>query len=504
MQTNLLFRKYRARMLPEAILRALLYGCAAGAAAAFLLSLGYHFVCKELPVKLLLAICLPVCGLTFLLILWRLFPTNKRVAARLDETGLQERAGTMYAYRKENGTLVHLQREDAQQKIRDVKVSRLPSHLSWKEFILCGGCAALAAMMLMLPHDLFAVRSTAEADEDTKRQEQIVRELIDDLRDEVRTAELEREQQEELERLIEELEENLRKSETDLDRAAEINETERKIDETVDREVTRDELGEALERKELTKELGKAIREGDEDAVRQALSDLKETIKGDEEKLEQLKDELKEAAEESKVSKDNELRKALEKFSDQLAPEKEKMDKAFEDAEKEITEALEKQEQLEKEAEELKEALEKAKEELLGNEPEEAPSEAGQEGDSGEGEGTSGEGTSGEGDEASSGEGEEGEGEGEGEGETSGEGEGKQPGEGGDEGDPSTGPGGVGGGGGGPETMTEVFYDPISGKITYGEVFASYFSDYLKDKENGKIPADLQKIIDAYFESLME
>ena len=50
--------------------------------------------------------------------------------------------------------------------------------------------------------------------------------------------------------------------------------------------------------------------------------------------------------------------------------------------------------------------------------------------------------------------------------------------------------------------MTEGIYDPVLGKATYGEVFASYYAQYLQDLENQKIPEDLQPILDRYFAEL--
>lgn len=90
----------------------------------------------------------------------------------------------------------------------------------------------------------------------------------------------------------------------------------------------------------------------------------------------------------------------------------------------------------------------------------------------------------------------------EGEGEFPGEGPGERPGEmpGGEDG---MGQGsGEGEGEGIPSNMTEPVYDPISGAVPYGKVFSAYYSDYLRDAENGEIPYEAEDAARAYFEDL--
>ena len=58
------------------------------------------------------------------------------------------------------------------------------------------------------------------------------------------------------------------------------------------------------------------------------------------------------------------------------------------------------------------------------------------------------------------------------------------------------------GGQDGVSRMTEPVYDPISGAVPYGDVFSSYYSDYLKDAENGEVPFELQMPAESYFKEL--
>lgn len=61
---------------------------------------------------------------------------------------------------------------------------------------------------------------------------------------------------------------------------------------------------------------------------------------------------------------------------------------------------------------------------------------------------------------------------------------------------------GEGEGEGIPSNMTEPVYDPISGAVPYGKVFSAYYSDYLRDAENGEIPYEVEDAARAYFEDL--
>ena len=61
---------------------------------------------------------------------------------------------------------------------------------------------------------------------------------------------------------------------------------------------------------------------------------------------------------------------------------------------------------------------------------------------------------------------------------------------------------GSGGGEGEGSTMTEGIYDPISGSVSYGEVFAAYYAQYLEALESGEVPEELQEIMDQYFSAL--
>jgi hypothetical protein len=75
------------------------------------------------------------------------------------------------------------------------------------------------------------------------------------------------------------------------------------------------------------------------------------------------------------------------------------------------------------------------------------------------------------------------------------------------DGEPRDGENGMGRGNGEPgedgvSLKTEPVYDPISGSVPYGDVFSAYYSEYLRDAEDGEIPFEVQEAAEAYFSSL--
>jgi hypothetical protein len=58
------------------------------------------------------------------------------------------------------------------------------------------------------------------------------------------------------------------------------------------------------------------------------------------------------------------------------------------------------------------------------------------------------------------------------------------------------------GGGVMQSTMTEGFYDPVSGYVSFGEVYALYYAEYLQALKDGKVPEELQEKMDKYFSGL--
>jgi len=334
MDINKVFRPFKKKILFESILNAFLFAATGFFFAIFLTSLVYHILVKETP---LVSTCM-IGGIVFVVafLIWFIlsYPNKKRVAARLDAMGLQERASTMLALERESTEMARLQREDAIAQINKASPKSLKMRVAKKSIIACGISIFMAAGILLLPYNVFAFG--AEKDLEKEEKEQIVKDLIEELREEVREAELDKELKDTLDEMIEELEEELKNTESELDQIAKI-----------------------MEMKEKMKKL------------------LEESLKEKEENQDSKEEE---------EDKDNKEQQQQNPSSGQ-PPQ--------------------------------------------GNSNERPP---------------------------------------------------EGPGEG--------------------NTMTEGIYDPVLGKVPYGKVFAAYYAKYLEALKDGKVPKDLQEIMDKYFSSL--
>lgn len=480
MNLNKLFRTFKQKLLWENILKSSLFSLMFSAAGVFIISLVYHILIRETPLKFTLLVGLGIFILSFLIVFIFRYPTKKKVASRIDEIGLQERVSTMLEYRKNETEIASLQRKDAVEQIQKVSAKQMKFRFFKKEFISCAICVCMAVTMMFLPYNVLAFGATDSAI--SADQQQIIKDLIAQLREEVKDSELDDNLKDSLNEIIDQLEEDLKDTENELEQAAKIEQAKKEMEELLEKALTKNQIGEALQKYELTRALGEAISDGDSEKVTSALDDLEETLSTDTSLVADLSETIATALTDSDVDTSDDLYTALNDFSATLADIdtesdnfSEMLTSAFDTAETAILAALEKQASIEAEKEKLEDAMRDAKDEVLGNEKEESEEKTeGEEGEKPEGEQQDGEKSEGKAPNGEKPEGDAPQGEGQGEGEGDGEG----------------------------SSMTEGIYDPISGSVSYGEVFAAYYAEYLAALEAGEVPEDLQEIIDQYFSSL--
>ena len=501
MQPKQLLRGFRNKLLLECLLKAGLNALMVSAAGVFVTSLVCHIQLRETPPALTTQIGGGLFALVFLAAFLLRYPTWKRVAARVDALGLKERASTMLEYWDWDTPLLQLQRDDAAAHIRSTEPRKLALQVGRGQWIMCALAVCLAAVMLVLPVNAFAM-GEEDALQETEPN-QAIAELIEQLREEVKTAELEEDMKEELDRIIDQLEEELQDSESELEQATQIQQAMEEMQELMESALTKNQIGEALQKRQSTRSLGEAISDNDAERVTAALEALKQALAEAPENIQALAEDIASALEESGVENTDELFAALEKLKEALENQdpaseelEQELEETFETAREEILEALEQQAAIEEQLGQMEETMEEAKDEVLGIEPEEEEaSEGGEEESEGGEEPTEG------GEEASEG----GEEASEGGEEASEGGENTEDSEGGENTEGSEGGEGMSGSEGGEgegSTMTEGIYDPISGSVTYGEVFAAYYAQYLEALESGEVPEELQEIMDQYFSAL--
>lgn len=503
MDISKLFRSYKRKLLWEGILKSFVFALMACGVTVFVTSLVYHILTKKTPVLLTAWIALAVFAAVFALLFGVFYyPTKKRVASRMDEMGLQERVGTMLAFRNETGFMVQLQREDAVLHIEKSSPKQLKLRSFMREGIACAVCVCLAFAMLMLPYDIFKITAEKEIVMD-ENQSQIIQDLIENLREEVNNSLLDEELKEEINDIIDDLEEDLNNTDSELEQAGKIEDAKEQIKDLLEKALTRKSIGKELQKYQLTKQLGVAVSDGNLEGVSKAMSALKALLQDNTDLVEDLYRIIDRALTDSEVSETDALYRAFDDFSQGLknlnvkaSSYSKDLTAVFDTAEAAILKALEKQEIIESEKDKMEDILEDAKEDILDNKDGEKEEEEGEEGEGEKGEGEEGKG-------------EEGEGKGE-------DGEGDQPGSGKPGGDKPGGEGdgeegkddAIGGGDGSREddmsSMTEGIYDPYAGSVSYGKVFAAYYADYLAARKEGKIPEAMQKILDAYFAALTD
>lgn len=478
MESKKLLSRFRLRLLGHCLLRSSLWGLAIAGASVFLCSFVWHLLLKAPATVWLLGSL----GIGFLLgfipSFIKHFPTPRRTARRLDRTGLQERAGTMLAYEKKEGLLVQLQRQDAKVHIENTKTGILQMEPPIKALICCMLCVCLGVTMVLLPYDLFAPK----ADSAAQAEDAQIRALIDDLRQQIRDAQLAAAVEEELQAILDQLEKDLLATDNELERAALVQQAQQSIEESMFMTISRYAIGKALQGYTLTENLGVQLSSKESPDIPGAMDDMQRAISGPTKQLSRLSNNLTNALNDSGVDPADQLYTALADFAQGLlglsqytegpdatpAWTQEDLTFLFDMAEEAILMALEEQAILEGEIGDVSSSISSSLNELLENQDGETVI-----GDNQQGTAQSG---------------------------------GSNPSGGGDNGTPSGTPSGglfdSGDSNSGPSTMLEGIYDPISGNVTYGEVFAAYYAQYLEALDAGQIPDELRPYFERYFSSL--
>lgn len=478
MEHRKLLRRFRLRLLGHCLLRASLWGIAIGGAAVFICSFVWHLLYRE-PAAVWLWSSLGIGFASgFIPSFIKHFPTRNRTAKRLDRAGLQERAGTMLAYEKKDGLLVELQRQDAKLHIEKTQTKTLTMDFPYKAVITCMICVALGFTMAVLPYDLFMPKAEAAA----AAEDEQIRALIDDLRQQIREAELNAEAMAELEALLDQLEQDLLAADSDLERAALVQQAQESIQDTLYMTISRYAIGKALQEYTLTEPLGIQLCSKTSPDIHGAMNDMESSVSGPSKQLTRLSNNLTNALEDSGIDPYDMLYGALAEFAQGLtdmahytegpddtpAWTSEDLSFLFDLAEENILMALEEQAILEGEMSDLSNGISSSLNQLLDEQTGEGTFAQG--GDSGQNQSTGGNPSGGS--------------------------------EGTASGTPSGGLFDSGESNSGPTTMLEGIYDPVSGSVTYGEVFAAYYAKYLEALDAGQIPEELRPYFERYFSSL--
>ncbi len=463
-----LFRPFRRRLLTEAAIKALLFGLLCGGIGLFGVSLFYHLLKTQPRTEQLITPVLWIFGIAFLLAFLLQYPTKKRIAKRLDESGLKERAVTMLEMQNSDKEMAKLQREDACKRIEKFKPKKVRFKINERHILIPFIALMLAVAMLVVPYDIFMTEADVIAME--QQLATTIEDIVRRLRQQVQLADIDEDTRQELFAIINQLEMDLQEARNDLECIALIEEAKEKINTLIEASLTGSSIGEALQKYPFTQKLGEAISEMDLQLVKYAMWDLKLFLTYDPNLIRTFSENIRQALDDSRVSAKDDLYIALNQGAVAVSSLQEMdtdtrefrttLETMMDATELAIIGALQKQLGLSSMRDELEDTMNDAQDQLNG-----------EEGESGEEENPEGESPDGDG-----------------------EGNVNIGGEEEESGDPNAeAP---------ADPLTETVYDPDSGNVPYGEVFIFYYTEYLTALENGEVPEELQQIIDGYFAAL--
>ncbi|MBQ9130176.1 MAG: hypothetical protein IJX59_05380, partial [Clostridia bacterium] len=392
MNANKTINAFRRKLLWEGLLRAALLALCFAGGAGLRFTLVCHLLLIKTSLTLLAVISISVFFAAFFPAFFAgYFPTKKRTARRMDELGLKERASTMLEFKDCDSTMARLQREDACAHIAALRSRQMKLRFSGRIAALSLCLLLLTAGVFALPHDLLSFGREANAETMDEEQQQIIKDLIDKLREEVEKSPLDEEIKDQIDEIVDRLEEDLKDTDSALDQAGKVEDAKNEISDLLDKELSKNSIGKALQQYEITKNTGDAVVGADPTQLKSAFADLENKINQEKDQKDELSKTINRALGESGVKAGDPLYDAFDALSSDLAALdsakesfSEDLKQVFADAYDRIAPLLEKQKVIEEEKDKLEDILDKGKEDLL--EKEDAKDQPSESEPSGEGE----------------------------------------------------------------------------------------------------------------------
>ena len=450
-------------MLKEDLLRSTAGALAVASILTFCASVLYHFKVQE-PDRKFLLLCFAGSFLTVFLFLFIFvfYPWKKRVAKRIDGTGLKDRISTMLEYRDNDSPVAYVQRRNALWYLRTMSPKRIRFNINRKRLLASAVCFLLMIGMLLIPYDIFA-RINPDIAARLALEKKIAS-MSDRLRTEIAEAEYPEQLETSLLASVDTLQENMLAGANDLQRATAVIRAKQEMEDTVGTFVSRDELGDVFQKYNATRSLGVAVMVGDPEMMSNSLKDTVNGIIGDRENAVSLSSDLASALPESGIEPSDGLRTAFSDLGSFLSGDlsqksDEDLRSELEQLSESIMSEIDLQASVEEKFSDLCRTLQEIQDALLGYSRPDDPA-AGvtntdtddvvevdvgvdlRERDAFVGGGTGRDFSSG---------------------------------------------------------MDEPMYDPELGVVTFGEVYAKYYEKYKEQLKSGAIPEELSAMLDRYF-----
>ncbi len=458
MEINRLLRPFKNRLFKEDLIRSLIGSLSTASVLTFILSAFYHFKIQE-PDRKYLLLCFAGSFLAVFLFLFFIvfYPWRKRVARRLDSTGLKDRISTMIEYRDDPSPVAHVQRRNAQWYLRTMNPSRIRLNISRKRTAVAATCVLLMTAMLLTPYDIFA-RINPEIEARMALEKKIAA-LSDRLRTEITLAQFPESVETPLLGTVDTMQENMLAGANDLQRATSVILAKQEMENAVSEYVSRIKLGDAFQKYNATRSLGVSLAVGDSGMIGDTLTQTVTDLMEDAEKVFPLASDLRSALSSSGVDPSDALYSSFGSMASYLENNAGSLtEDGLTSLCDSVISAVSAQTEVEEKYSAIEKTLQEIQDNLLGFSRPEDPAEGVVNTDDGDVEEV-------------------------------------------DVGvDLRERDAFVGGGGRDFfKGMDEPMYDPELGVVTFGSVYEQYYEKYKEALKSGVIPEELKEMVDKYF-----
>ena len=285
---------------------------AAGAVSLVLAFLSLFVIIPFVRLQLLyiLAACLPAALIAAMFTV----PTRKKVMVQADSLGLKERVITAWYLKDDPSPVARLQREDTKEALNGTNLAAAYRITMSRNLLLAASVMLLAAFMLSLvPGRVSRQTQLREAlITEMKEQEKEIEEKVKEQLEQ--HPEMTQEQLEQLQEALEKLKEALKQAKTEEDALKGLAQMENQMEKRQAQNPLQDlkEMGNALAGSSLTEKLAEAMKNQDEEALKEALEQLEKELE-DAQAQNELAEMLENAA--SEIADNPMLAEALKNLS---------------------------------------------------------------------------------------------------------------------------------------------------------------------------------------------
>lgn len=369
-----LLSKHKHKLRLEALIKSSMYGLGIGSLSGLLIS-GVFYLNEIDKLGTILTIWIGLAIISGVALYFTLFKvTEKDLAKRLDhELQLDERMITYLEYKEDASLMANKQRENTKQNIKAKQNTSIRFKNIYKPLFIIGLIFVLATVATVLTDiKVTSINIDPPTETEISEEDQIIQDMIDELRNIVEEAPVSDELKTELNELINQLEVEYKELDTTNQKIAMIEDTEREIIERINEALEEEtSIIDELQERETTKELGEALETRNQENIQEKIDEMiEEFLQMDttqmEEYIEELAADIEESITDAEIQ-DEDLEEELNDLVEQLRMMIPQIDS---------TDPQDSADELEEKLEELSEALTETSEDQLLEEMEQEISDA--------------------------------------------------------------------------------------------------------------------------------